>query len=377
VDALARLLGRIEAFGVGPRVLKTALAAGLAWWLGNLYGEPLPVFAAIVAIVCLEPTVIASLTKVGEELGGIIGGLVVAGVALRLSGSAPLTIFLLILISMALGVRLRMRQAVTVELAITALLVVAYTDPTNPYYGAHRIVEAAIGGAVAVAVNALVLPPEYLGQVSDLFERLVELNARALELAFDDVAGGVDAETAGDHLSALRLEAERLAEERQSLGRARDALRFSPLRRHRRDALERYARGVETAGRLAGHGQGALRIAWQHARREAHTTLGTERLQPLITVRDAAVAALDTYADYIRSDDAHDLDEARLALERAQQARAAFLLAAERHLEQAITIAVEDRVDVAALETELEHVLDDLEVAVRAEAAGRTARAAA
>src|SRR5438046_3402641 len=67
-NVLGRLWRTLTRFGVGPRVLKTALAAGLAWWIGNLLGEPQPVFAAIAAIIGLEPTVASSLARAGELL---------------------------------------------------------------------------------------------------------------------------------------------------------------------------------------------------------------------------------------------------------------------------------------------------------------------
>jgi uncharacterized membrane protein YgaE (UPF0421/DUF939 family) len=118
--------------GLGPRVLKTALAVGLAWWVGNLLGEPRPVFAAVAAVVGLEATVLLSVTRGVEQFLGVLCGLILATVVLDLSGSAPLTLALLVLVSMAVGRRLNLSDFTLVEFAITSMLVVAYTDPTNP-----------------------------------------------------------------------------------------------------------------------------------------------------------------------------------------------------------------------------------------------------
>src|SRR5438067_390676 len=134
-NVLARSGRALARFGVGPRVLKTAIAAGLAWWIGNLLGEPQPVFAAITAIIGLEPTVASSLARAGELILGMLAGLALAAMMIQFSGSAPLAVFLLVLLATAIGSRLRMRQAVIVEFSITALLVVSLTDVNHPYFG--------------------------------------------------------------------------------------------------------------------------------------------------------------------------------------------------------------------------------------------------
>jgi GNAT superfamily N-acetyltransferase len=58
---------RLRAFWPGPRVPKTALAIALAWWGGQLLGEPQPIFAAIAALYGVQPTVAASLRKSGSQ----------------------------------------------------------------------------------------------------------------------------------------------------------------------------------------------------------------------------------------------------------------------------------------------------------------------
>ena len=50
-DLLRPVVAELGELMPGARAVKTALAAGLAWWLGNLLGEPRPMFAAIGALV--------------------------------------------------------------------------------------------------------------------------------------------------------------------------------------------------------------------------------------------------------------------------------------------------------------------------------------
>jgi len=364
-----RVVGLLERLGMGPRVLKTAIAASLAWWIGNLLGEPQPVLAAVAAIVGLEPTVASSLARAGEQLVGMLAGLALAAFMLRLSGSAPLAVFLLILLATTIGARLRLRQAVIVEFSITALVVVTFTDVTHPYYGITRIWEGVLGGALAVAVNALILPPEYHGQLRGLLQRSTTITLEALRWGLDDLLDGASADVAADHYGRVADELGRLAAEREALERARDALRFSPLRRQTRAPVERLARGVEHVERILDHAHGTLRVAWQHARRAArpHPLRAGHAPAALAVFRDSLQLALEQYALYLTHGRTEDAQLAAQTLAVARAARQGFLSAAEIDLRGAGEL--ESRVDLAAVESELEHVLEDLGVAVDRELA--------
>jgi len=66
----------------GARMLKTALAVGLSWWLAGLLGETQPMFAAMGALFGMELTIIGSLRRTGLQLVGIVG---VVGIAVLLA----------------------------------------------------------------------------------------------------------------------------------------------------------------------------------------------------------------------------------------------------------------------------------------------------
>ncbi|HAM27837.1 MAG TPA: hypothetical protein DCP11_14385, partial [Microbacteriaceae bacterium] len=61
-----RLIASLRASSRSPilQVLKTSVAAILAWLLSNLLlGQPLPIFAAIAALLVVQPSVNQSLAK--------------------------------------------------------------------------------------------------------------------------------------------------------------------------------------------------------------------------------------------------------------------------------------------------------------------------
>ncbi len=178
----ARLLARARELAPGARALKTALAVGLAWTILGAMGESRPLFAALGAMVGMEATVAGSLRRIGLQAAGMVGGVVLAFAMGRWLGANALGIALAVLFGLWLGRRIGSPDRVGVELGVTTLLVVVFAAG-DPEFAVDRIWETVFGGLVAVAVNALVLPPNYLDQVDDRLHALVTATARGLREA--------------------------------------------------------------------------------------------------------------------------------------------------------------------------------------------------
>ncbi len=106
--------------GAGERVLKTALAAAIAWRLGSLVpGIKNPYLAALVAILTTQGTIAGSLGFNLQRTFSMVTGVVVALLGIN-SGS----VFLMVLVSLMLGSALRLATLGTQQVAIGAILVV-------------------------------------------------------------------------------------------------------------------------------------------------------------------------------------------------------------------------------------------------------------
>src|SRR3984885_13456769 len=71
---------------------KMAFTAGIAWWLGNLAGQPRPVFAALVPILVIRSDATATMRgSLGRVLGVLLGVLLGLG-ALAIHPPSPLTV---------------------------------------------------------------------------------------------------------------------------------------------------------------------------------------------------------------------------------------------------------------------------------------------
>jgi uncharacterized membrane protein YgaE (UPF0421/DUF939 family) len=139
-------------------VVKISAAAAVAWWIGNLAGQPRPVFAAIVPLLVIRSDTTATLRG---SLGRVIG--VLAGVGLGLAALAvisPTAIAVGVVMAIALILDRVLRALPHLQLdtrnqtAVSALLMLFVTTQMTVYAGT-RAWETAVGAAVALGADSL------------------------------------------------------------------------------------------------------------------------------------------------------------------------------------------------------------------------------
>lgn len=152
-----------------------AVAGALAWVLAaELFGHPLPIFAAVSAIVCLAP----GLPNHGRQaIGLILGvstGIVVGEIALQLPGAYPLlrvslAAFAAILVASAYG----LPPVVPIQSGVSAVLILAL-GPASA--GVVRLLDVAAGTAIGLLFSQVLLTPDPVrlldAGASDLLKRL-------------------------------------------------------------------------------------------------------------------------------------------------------------------------------------------------------------
>ncbi|MGW8482385.1 FUSC family protein [Microbacterium sp. NPDC055903] len=163
------------------QVVKSAVATIGSWLIASwLIPGPLPVFAAIAALLVVQPSVNQSLAKALERsVGVIIGVLIAVGLSLAL-GPQSWVVLLAIVVAMLVAWALRASPGTGNQVAISAMLVLALGSST-PGYAIDRILETLIGAAIGFVVNVLVVPPV-----------LVEPARRSLGLLGQELAAALD-----------------------------------------------------------------------------------------------------------------------------------------------------------------------------------------
>ena len=215
-------------------VVQQTVAATVAWWIAVHFIEHHePIFAPITTIVALNTTRGGRGTNAVRFVLGVIAGVFAAQLAVAVLGPGYLTVavavFLAILAALLFGgVRVTMAQA-----GVSAIIAVATGSST----GSDRVVDAVLGGAVALVFSQLLFPAHPLGALRRAESAILRNLAHALALTAEVVEheGSRGSEWTWEHLLAAYR---RLVD----LGEARDnadtAARRSPLWWGRRQPIE-------------------------------------------------------------------------------------------------------------------------------------------
>lgn len=220
------------------QMVKTAIAAIVAWTVTSLLPSPEPpIFAVIAAIIVVQPSVNQSFLKAVERSFGVVLGVVIAMLLGVVFGGQPWVILLAVVAAIVLAWALRLSAGATNQVPISAMLVLAL-GAASPGYSGERIVETMVGAAIAVVVNALVVPPVPMTAARTSIIELAEVTARSFEKLADAVIGAKQAE----HPELLLIEARLLRPMQDRATRdvvaAEDALSLNPRARKYREQIE-------------------------------------------------------------------------------------------------------------------------------------------
>lgn len=220
------------------QVLKTSVAAVLAWLAGTvLLGQELPIFAAIAALLVVQPSVNQSIAKGIERSLGVLLGVVLAYAAGTVFGSSSWIVLVIIVVALLLAWALRLTPGSANQIPISAMLVLAIGGGQNPDYALERIVETVIGVVIALAVNFAIVPPVLLAPATTAVRRLASRVAAAL----DALADALGTPTSTRQLAAMLDHARTLrplqVAATEAVTRAEESLMLNPRGGIHRDQL--------------------------------------------------------------------------------------------------------------------------------------------
>jgi uncharacterized membrane protein YgaE (UPF0421/DUF939 family) len=313
----ARLAPTDAARRLRPRLLpiaQTALAAVVAYYIAQLIplDDPRPTFASIAAVICLSATYRQRGRRAVELTAGVVLGLTTADVLLHLIGPGPLQIGLMIVLAMAVAVVLRGSDLFVNEAAISGLILVSLVPAAQTSLSLTRPVEGLIGGLTALAIGALVFPPDPRVLVRRAATRVLS----DLQFALGEVAAALEAgdpDHAGRALRTARGLDGVVDELVEAFATSQETVRMSPARRGARHAVARHVRTGEHLDFAVRN----TRILARHALRYTRSGLGApDEITSAVRELALAVEGLGlAHDDQDRAADArcHALAAARLA----------------------------------------------------------------
>ena len=276
------------------QVAKSAIATILAWLVGGaLFPAHLPIFAAIAALLVVQPSVNQSIVKAIERTVGVVAGVVVASLLALAFGQSTWVILAAIAAAIAIAWLLRMTTGTSNQVAISALLVLGLGAAT-PNYALDRILETIVGAILGFVVNVALVPPVVLRPVHDAVDKL----GGELSASLERLAVALESSQSGAQLEALMIEARllrpMLAAADSALTTGTESLTLNPRGRRRREELERLADTLKLFGPIVTqvigmtravydryddglHTEPAVRAIAEQLRRAAHDVRRTTR----------------------------------------------------------------------------------------------------
>jgi uncharacterized membrane protein YgaE (UPF0421/DUF939 family) len=247
-------------------MLQTAAAAVAAWYLALLLlPDPRPAFASIAAVISLGASYGQRGSRALQLSAGVVLGIAVADLIVQLIGTGPPQLGIMVLLAMVAARALGGGELLTTEAAVSAILLVTLDPATGDGFSPNRMIEALIGGGVALAVSSMFFPPDPELEVGRAAQSVFTGLGRSLGL----IATGLDTRdpaTAEEGLAEARALDPVVRHLEEELERARETLRLTPQRRASREQLERYGRSwgqldlaVRDTRVLARHAARALR----------------------------------------------------------------------------------------------------------------------
>lgn len=221
---------------VAPAILLTSVAAGLAWFLAHdVLGHPQPFFAPIAAAVCLSASNVLRAQRAIQMIIGVALGIGVGVGARDLLGGGPVVIGLAALVSLGVAVLLGhgfIAQGLMFynQTAASAILILTTQETAT---GTERLIDALIGGGLAIVSSVLLFPAAPLPMLRDAEHSvLAALRDILRRIARPPQSAEPDwFPNASEHLNA------QLAALSQARATARQIVRIAPRRRRLRPAV--------------------------------------------------------------------------------------------------------------------------------------------
>jgi len=347
-------------------VVKSGLAAGLAWWVAlAVTGVPDPVLASLTAIVVVQVSVRASVRTALQRSAAVVLGVLVAlaiGDALALNG---LTVGVLVAVSLGVAqLVLRLPAAAARQLPVSVLIVLTAVASTETISAERRAASTLIGAAIGVVIS-LLLPASRLADARETLDRL----ATSLGEVLDTMGNGLQQPWSTDQTEEWRRTARtvrtRLVDQaEEAIGNGREVARWNV--RDRRHAVE-LGRFEDVMPRLERTAIGVSVISRgldDHARVSGTVHRAMPAMGTLLIALASALRAV--VANVVADDDAPDdhvvasLTEVRARRDRcAQGASRRARLALEDHEKPEYELEIE-WLGYAALLVQVDRIVADL-----------------
>ncbi|CAN5816661.1 hypothetical protein BH20CHL4_BH20CHL4_03630 [soil metagenome] len=232
----------LRTHGIGERVIKSALAAMLAFWLARfLPDNSNPILAPLTAVFSINLTIAGGMRDAWQRILGVMLGVAFALVVNELLGPGAVAIGIIIVLSFYAGRRLGLESSGVQQMAVSALLVAlgaAGTQVDN--VALLHLANTMIGTGVGLLLNASVAPPNHVPEARRRLHELGHSIEGILADLRDALRTGIDHATAVDCLYRSRETVTLLNIVDTALGNAEESLAYNLMGSNQREVLAIY-----------------------------------------------------------------------------------------------------------------------------------------
>ena len=348
---MKKLLRRIVALFTDRRVWVrqvgvAALAAGVAWQLGDILVDNGGVVAAIVCSLSIR---ISLYKSVREGFGQIVGTAIGAGVALLsvwTFGVGLISVSITVILCSVVARGLHLGEVASVNVPVTALIVIG--PGLSESTAAHRLFSTLIGAATAIVFSYFSHAKTPAGRTIDQISSLASKSAKLLAEMSEGVAAGFTQDDAGKWLAKGRLLIEVIPQVRAQALEAKAHARWFPTADDEQ-AEELYTRGV------------AIEHTVVQVRTIARTLFDAAVDGGIPAGINRQIAQALSAASYAISSKAENIDGEGASADQADELRIAGQALAEQLIEESDSVDHEQLARSISLVTNIERIADSLD----------------
>lgn len=348
---MKKLLRRIVALFTDRRVWVrqvgvAALAAGVAWQLGDILVDNGGVVAAIVCSLSIR---ISLYKSVREGFGQIVGTAIGAGVALLsvwTFGVGLISVSITVILCSVVARGLHLGEVASVNVPVTALIVIG--PGLSESTAANRLLSTLIGAATAIVFSYFSHAKTPAGRTIDQISSLASKSAKLLAEMSEGVAAGFTQDDAGKWLAKGRLLIEVIPQVRAQALEAKAHARWFPTADDEQ-AEELYTRGV------------AIEHTVVQVRTIARTLFDAAVDGGIPAGINRQIAQALSAASYAISSKAENIDGEGASADQADELRIAGQALAEQLIEESDSVDHEQLARSISLVTNIERIADSLD----------------
>jgi len=219
-------------------IWKMAIASALSWVMAKFAGSAHPYLAPLSVILCLQTTINRSIRYSYHRIAGTVIGIIVVVLLEPFFHINGWTLGALILIGCFLAKWLQQDESAIHQTALTVMLVFVLGHKSGEY-PIDRFRDTLIGAIIAVLIQMLVHPPNY---VKFALDNCQELTA-ALFNSFSQTAEWIDSGLGKQQGDKMKQQLQKLEKELQStkevLNAAKESLAYNPFASKSRKELQK------------------------------------------------------------------------------------------------------------------------------------------